>query len=601
MNAPFVSLRTDTAGTTPHIGNDPAISVGRPTWDVLKNIRIPAKLAMQIGLAALLLLGLAISALNQLRNTMNDERHAAVKKTVELAVSLAASYHNLALSGAMTDAEAKEKAKIAIRDLAYDEAGSRRMDGYIFVYDAQGRLLVLRPRPELVGQVRLDEVDSDGKKYVRDLVNVGRQPEGGFVDYRYPKPENKDKPLPKLSYVAPFAPWEWVIGNGVYIDDIDEKFYQHLTYACGALAIAALALLAFGGAIWRSIAPPLSGLTKTMHELADGNLEVGIPDSNRGDEVGEMAKAVQVFKDNAIQMAALRREQELARERDAAERKRMLNQMADSFEASIMEVVKAVSSSSTELQAAAESMSGVAHEASSRAEAVAAGAEEASANVQTVAAATDELNSSISEISRQAISAAEVSNRASADAERTNTIVLSLSEAADKISDVVNLINDIASQTNLLALNATIEAARAGDAGKGFAVVAGEVKHLANQTARATEEIKAQISAVQDETRQAVSAIGGIGTVIGQVKEISSGIASAVQEQQAATQEIGRNIEQVAQGTKEVSRNIAGVSEAATTTRAATGEVTASSLHLAKNAETLRSEVDRFLATVRKE
>ncbi|HXP95234.1 MAG TPA: HAMP domain-containing methyl-accepting chemotaxis protein [Telmatospirillum sp.] len=349
----------------------------------------------------------------------------------------------------------------------------------------------------------------------------------------------------------------------------------------------------------RAIVPPIRAMTASMSRLAEGDLTIVVPATDHRDEIGEMAQALQIFKENALQADALRRDQEQSAARTAAERKMAMNQMAEAFEASVMGVVKTVSSSASEMQATAQSMTAAAQQASTRATTVAAAAEQASANVQTVASAAEELSSSIAEISRQVTEAARISGVASEEAAKTNAMVESLTETADKIGEVVKLINDIATQTNLLALNATIEAARAGEAGKGFAVVAGEVKNLANQTGRATEEISGQITAVQEETRRAVETIRNIVTVIEQVKQISTGIASAVEEQGAATGEIARNVEQAAKGTEEVSSNIGGVTQASINTGAAAEQVSVSADNLAKNSELLRSEVVRFLTNVR--
>jgi len=347
------------------------------------------------------------------------------------------------------------------------------------------------------------------------------------------------------------------------------------------------------------VTAPLSALGNVMEKLAGGHLEQEIPGTGRKDEVGEMARTVQVFKDNAIRVKAMEQEQESAKLRAEAERKQAMLSMADTFEAAVMGLVKGVSAQASEMQATAESMSAGARQTSAQAATVAAAAQQATTNVQTVASAAEELSASISEISRQVAEAAKVSTTASEETIRTNVMVEGLAEAADKIGQVVSLINDIASQTNLLALNATIEAARAGDAGKGFAVVAGEVKNLANQTARATEEISSQVATVQEETRRAVGAIRGIATVIEQVRQISSGIASAVEEQGAATQEIARNVQQAAQGTQEVSVNVEGITSTASDTGSAATEVSAASGDLAKNSENLRLEVTRFLDSVR--
>lgn len=347
-----------------------------------------------------------------------------------------------------------------------------------------------------------------------------------------------------------------------------------------------------------SIIKPIHGLTDAMRRLAAGDRQTPVPALAQKDEIGEMARTVDVFKQNAIEMDRLKAEQETSQREAAKQRRASMEQLTDSFNGTVGGILKQVLTSSQDLETTAKTMSSTADETMRQSTAVAAASQEASTNVQTVAAAAEELAASIQEISRQVAQSTKVAQGASEEAAKANTMVHGLAEAAGRIGEVVNLINDIASQTNLLALNATIEAARAGDAGKGFAVVANEVKSLANQTAKATEEIGQQIGAVQSATQDAVSAIEGIGRVIAEVNQISTAIASAVEEQGAATHEIARNVQQASAATAEVNSHIQGVSQGAEKTGGSAGHVLTSAGALNRQALELRGQVDGFLSRV---
>ncbi|MEQ9554537.1 MAG: methyl-accepting chemotaxis protein [Rhodospirillales bacterium] len=350
--------------------------------------------------------------------------------------------------------------------------------------------------------------------------------------------------------------------------------------------------------IGSGIARPITAITTAMRTLAGGDKAVDIPGQDHGDEVGDMAKAVLVFKENMIKADELAA-RELAEAKAREERGRRIEQLTGDFDTGVAELLKALASSATEMEATASSMSNIADNTSRRATVVASAAEEASANVQTVATASEELASSIQEIGRQVSQSSAVAGRAVDEATRTDQQVQGLAQAAQKIGEVVNLISDIAEQTNLLALNATIEAARAGEAGKGFAVVASEVKNLATQTAKATNEIGQQIGDIQGETRQAVTAIQSITATIGEMNEITSTIASAVEEQGAATQEIARNVEQASTGTQEVTSNIVEVTTAAEETGTAATQVKSVAQDLNRKADQLKVQVEQFLLDVR--
>jgi methyl-accepting chemotaxis protein len=348
----------------------------------------------------------------------------------------------------------------------------------------------------------------------------------------------------------------------------------------------------------RSIVPPILKMVGAMGQLAGGDHSVEIPAIDKKDEIGLMARAVLIFKENMIKAKELAaKEAEAISERIA--RAARVNDLTERFDADISTVLKSVASASTELQATASSMTATAEETSNQATAVAAATEEASANVQTVAAASEELASSVTEIGRQVAQSAAIAQKAVAEADRTNTTVQGLFKDAASIGDVVKLISDIAGQTNLLALNATIEAARAGEAGRGFAVVAAEVKSLAEQTAKATDQIGAQVSSIQTSSSEAVSAIKGITATINEMNEIASAIASAVEEQGSATQEIARNVQQAALGTSEITSNVTGVQQAAGDTGAAAHQVLEASSELSRQSETMRGQVETFLSNIK--
>jgi methyl-accepting chemotaxis protein len=341
-----------------------------------------------------------------------------------------------------------------------------------------------------------------------------------------------------------------------------------------------------GWMLVRAIARPVRALTGAMHRLADREMAVEIPGLGRGDEIGAMAGAVQVFKDNMV--AAARQSAERAAEQSAKEeRAARLAGLVQDFETKVAGLVEMLASASTEMEATAQSMTATAGHTSEQAAQAAGSAEAASAGAQTVASAAEQLSASIGEISRQMDQSAKITGEAVVAAQRTDAIVHALAEGAQKIGDVVGLITSIAGQTNLLALNATIEAARAGDAGKGFAVVASEVKGLAQQTANATEDIRAQINQIQSATQEAVAAIRDITGTIGQVSVIAATIAAAMEEQGSATAEIARSVQQTAASTEEVRSNITGISQAAADTGAAAGEVLGSAGGLSRQAQDL--------------
>jgi len=553
---------------------------------------IGRKIYALIGLGFVGLLGITLLDSREMASGLKQQKQVELKHLAELALGIVKEEQVNGEKTGLSVAEAQKRAQGRLAKLRYGN------NDYFFVSDQQIRMVMHPVSPQLDGTDVSNTRDPNGVPVFVEMTDTVRRSGSGFVDYQWAKP-GSDKPAPKLSYVAGFAPWGWIIGTGVYIDDLEAQTWASTKRSLIAAAFVLIVSLGVSVFMAGRITKPLNQMTGAMKELAGGKLDVAVPGIGRSDEIGEMAEAVEVFKTNAQERQRLEAEQEAQEASAAAQRKADMNRLADQFEGAVGEIIHTVSSASTELEASASTLTATAERSQHLATAVAEASEEASTNVQSVASATEEMSSSVNEISRQVQDSARIAHEAVDQARKTNNRVEELSRAAARIGDVVELINTIAGQTNLLALNATIEAARAGEAGRGFAVVASEVKALAEQTAKATGEIGQQISGIQAATQESVSAIKEISDTIGQMSEIASTIASAVEEQGAATQEISRNVQQASQGTQQVSANIADVQRGATETGSASSQVLSAAQSLSQDSNRLKDEVTKFLRTVR--
>ncbi|WP_431859592.1 methyl-accepting chemotaxis protein [Azospirillum sp.] len=557
---------------------------------MLSNLKIRTKILLML---AAVLTGMAAGsgvALHNLRAAIVAEKESQVRNMVQAALSIATSYQQRAAKGEMSEEQAKAQAIATLRPLRYGP-----LNDYVFVYQMDGTSLVIGPRPQDEGKPRMDALDAAGKPYIRAMIEAAKAG-GGFVPYVVARQGFKD-PQPKLSYAAPFAPWGWMLGTGVYTDDVDAAFWTNAVEVMGIGAVLVLLSLVAAQLIARDITRPLAGLSGTMRALAEGDLSVGVAHVGRGDEVGAMAATLQTFKDRAVEHRRLQDEADAAAGRRLVRQQRVEGLSKD-FDGAVQQLMRAVQEALEKLTSASGELSATASQTQARSGEVSAATQQSTANVETVAAAASELIASTEEIDRQVRMAADISRAAQTQAEAANARIADLSDSGRRIGEVVQLITSIASQTNLLALNATIEAARAGEAGKGFAVVATEVKNLANQTAHATEEIIQQIAAVQDQTEGAVSAIREVAEVIGRLNELATCIAGAVEQQGAATSEIVRNVEEAAHGARQVSNSIAEVSDGASRTTGMAGVVAAAADRLNGESRLLRSEVEHFLRAV---
>ena len=554
----------------------------------MTKLSISARFQLIVLIAALSSALLVAFVLSGLRDNLIHDREIMLIHLTENAVSQAEVNHQRARDGEITMEEAQTATIDAVSRMIYDETN------YFWVHHVDGTLLWHPRRIDQIGDNFLDFRTGTGRRLYWEFADIVTREGAGFIDYDGPSKAGIEGVRdPKLGYVAGFQPWGWVFGTGIFVDDVDSIFWAEARRIIGigvgvAILVAVLAL-----AIARGVVRPLADLTAQTERLARGELAIDIPSRERGDEVGALARTLEVFKSNAEDLQAERAERDRLKGEAEEQRKAALEALAADCEASVLNRMEDMVVRSIGMTEDSGRLHAHSRETQSRAQSAADGARDAAMNAQTVASAVTELSSSIDEITRQMTESRAVAQEAMALADRTGGSVRSLAETVEKIGAVVKLITDIAEQTNLLALNATIEAARAGDAGKGFAVVASEVKNLASQTGKATEEISGQIAAIQAATGEAVTAMEEVSGTIGKLNDNAVAVASSMEQQNAATEEIGRGIDQASRGVTEVSENIADVTAAATET----GTVVAAVNDAAETVSGLSREVSDSIRT----
>lgn len=541
-----------------------------------------------IALAVLAITGVAGLSTYELTGTNRLHRTETLRSLTDAALSSIGHFADLAKSGVLDEATAKKEALATLSTMRYDGAE------YFFVIDFDARMIMHPIKPELDGQDLSASTDPAGAHLFTDMAQLAKAG-GGFYSYLWPRP-GAQQPVPKTSYVLPFPFWGWVIGTGVYVDDIAAENRSSVVWATASTLIIAALLVLGAGLLTRTITRPMRVLRVSMADIAEGRRTV-VAGLDRSDEVGDMARVVDVFRRNAEERDALRAEQERA-ERDRQRRREAVESLIAGFGSDVGLQLDAVISEMTGLDRLAGDLSAAGEETERLASAAATGAEQSATSASAVASASDELRGAISEISEQIARTSEVTSRAADMVEGANRRVGELAELAVAIGEVVTLIDNIAAQTNLLALNATIEAARAGEAGKGFAVVASEVKSLAAQTAKATSTISEKIESIQSSTGGTVEAIRSIGVVMNEVRSYTTAISAAIEEQGVVTGSIANNIEAVSSGAADLTHSVEGVTTAAEKSRVAAGSVFSTSADVTAKTAELRRRVRTFLDAV---
>ncbi len=559
---------------------------------MFKNMNITIRVALLLFIVAIGFAALICDELLKTREVMEYERKVSVQSQTEAVLSTIEHIRENSKAQGLPESGARRAALEVVRAIRYLETE------YFFIIDQRGTMVMHPYSPQLEGRSVIKKADPDGVFPFEEMVIIAGKEGAGFVEYRWNK-SGSEEPVPKISYVSLDDEWGWIIGTGVYVDDIDQKFWAIVWEVVRIAGLILVVVFATGMLISKSIINGISGITASMLELAQGNTQKPIPFQDENNEIGQMAKTVEIFRQSAIEKIRIEEEQKKSEERQAGQRRQDMLHLADEFDSRVGQIVEAVNEAASNMQGMSTQLAAAIEETTRQSSAVASAAHEASTNVQTVASAAEELSASIREISSNVSDTATMTKNCSDAAMSSQEKLDQLQSAVDEIDAVIQSIVDVAEQTNLLALNATIEAARAGEAGKGFAVVASEVKNLAGQTHKMTEDISSKIARIKDSSAATISSVNDILTQIGAVDEKTTSVASAIEEQNASTTEISRNVQEASNGTSEVSQNVQGIQQAASESAGATDQLKMAAGSLSQQARDLKDAVTSFLNDIR--